>query len=668
MRRLLLGNVLMLSALVAACDIGGDPPPAGPPDPGRVTMHRLNRAEYNNTVRDLLGTQQRPADDFPAEYSTYGYDNISDPQTMSVLRLELYESAAERLVEEALKVSVPSTLTHYEAEKLPADVGDASGEAWNLWSNGTLTATTTVTTPGEYKIAVRAWEKHAGSAYAKMELAVDGKLINTYEITAPSSTPQVITANVQLTAGARMIEVSFINDFYDSVTKADRNLYIDWVRVEGPLNAVITNGTREKIVTCDPTSGDACLRKILADFGKRAWRRPLTEDEVTGLVAVVNNRDGDDPVERGLDAALRAMLLSPHFIFRPEVERSTPSATPEPLNDYEIASRLSYFIWSSMPDDELFAAAEEGKLSDPTEIRAQVARMLADPKAQALVDNFAGQWLYTRALESHQPDLVLFPEFDEKLRDAMRLESELFFKEFLTKDIPLNDMLTAEFTFVNDRLATYYGVPYTGAGGEFVRIDTPIEHRAGLFTKSGILTVTAYPRRTSPVKRGKWALTQILCDAPDAPPPGVEGLADVDPTKSLRERLEAHRVSEPCKSCHASMDQLGFGMEQFDAIGRYRTEDQGFTIDATGKLPTGETFDGAREMGQVLHEDARFGRCVSTHLLTYALGRGVGESDNPYLDQMAKEFQGGGSRLKDLIAIIATSEPFRTRRAEGGAK
>jgi hypothetical protein len=668
MRRLLLGNVLMLSALVAGCSGGGDDPAAGAPDPGRVTMHRLNRAEYNNTVRDLLGTQQRPADDFPAEYSTYGYDNISDPQTMSVLRLELYESAAERLVEEALKVSVPSTLTHYEAEKLPADVGDASGEAWNLWSNGTLTATTTVTTPGEYKIAVRAWEKHAGSAYAKMELAIDGKLINTYEITAPSSTPQVITANVELTAGARMIGVSFINDYYDSVTKADRNLYIDWVRVEGPLNAVITNGTREKIVTCDPASGDACLRKILADFGKRAWRRPLTEDEVTGLVAVVNNRDGDDPVERGLDAALRAMLLSPHFIFRPEVERSTPSATPEPLNDYEIASRLSYFIWSSMPDDELFAAAEEGKLSDPTEIRAQVARMLADPKAQALVDNFAGQWLYTRALESHQPDLVLFPEFDEKLRDAMRLESELFFKEFLTKDIPLNDMLTAEFTFVNDRLATYYGVPYPGAGGEFVRIDTPIEHRAGLFTKSGILTVTAYPRRTSPVKRGKWALTQILCDAPDAPPPGVEGLADVDPTKSLRERLEAHRVSEPCKSCHASMDQLGFGMEQFDAIGRYRTEDQGFTIDATGKLPTGETFDGAREMGQVLHEDARFGRCVSTHLLTYALGRGVGESDNPYLDQMAKEFQGGGSRLKDLIAIIATSEPFRTRRAEGGAK
>jgi hypothetical protein len=375
-----------------------------------------------------------------------------------------------------------------------------------------------------------------------------------------------------------------------------------------------------------------------------------------------------DPVEKGLVTALRAMLLSPHFLFRPEIDLTPTAPGAEALDNYEIASRLSYFLWSSMPDDELFAAAKDGKLSDPAEIRAQVDRMLADPKSQALVDNFAGQWLYTRALESHQPDLVLYPEFDEKLRDAMRLESELFFKEFLTKDIPLNDMLTAEFTFVNDRLATYYGVPYTGQDGEWVRIDTPIEHRAGLFAKSGILTVTSYPRRTSPVKRGKWALTQILCDAPDAPPPGVEGLPDVVGDVSLRERLEEHRKNEPCKSCHASMDQLGFGMEEFDAIGRYRTEDQGFAVDANGKLPTGETFDGAIEMGQVLRDDARFGRCVSTHLLTYALGRGVHDSDSPYLDQIAKEFQDGGHKLKDLIAIIATSEPFRTRRGEGGAK
>jgi len=667
MRRLLLGNFLMLSTLVAGCS-GDD---AGSElDPGRVTMHRLNRVEYNNTVRDLLGTQQRPADDFPTDNSDFGYDNIADSLSMSTIQLELYERAAESLAEEAMKILVPSTTTQFEAEKLPATSGGMNGDAWNLNSNGSLTATMNVATAGEYIVSVRAWERHAGSEYAKMDVAIDGKLVKTFDIKATSGAPEVVTVNVQIAAGNRKIEVSFLNDYYDQAASQDRNLYVDWIKVTGPLNAVVSNGIRDKIVTCDPTSGDACLRTILGDFGKRAWRRPLTEAEVTELLGLINKVKAEgDSVDRGIEIALRAILLSPHFIFRPEVEVGEPSAAPHALNGYEIASRLSYFIWSSMPDDELFAAAADGSLNDPAGIRAQVDRMLADPKAQALVENFAGQWLHTRALDSHQPDYVLFPEFDDKLRVAMRIESELFFKEFLTTDIPMNDMLTADFTFVNDRLAEYYGVAPPGTGDEFVRVQLNDPNRRGLFTQSGILTVTSYPRRTSPVKRGKWALTQILCDSPPPPPPGVEGLKDIDPTASLRERLEMHRKNEPCKSCHATMDQLGFGMEQFDAIGKPRTEDQGFPIDATGTLPTGEKFNGAVEMGQVLHDDARFGRCVSTHLLTYALGRGMASSDDPHLDQIAAEFQGSGYKLKDLIAIIATSEPFRTRRGEsGGAK
>lgn len=667
MRRLLLGNVLLLSALAAGC---AEDEAAVTLDPGRVTMHRLNRVEYNNTVRDLLGTTQRPAEDFPTDNSDFGYDNIADSLSMSTIQLELYERAAESLAEEALKVSVPATTTQFEAEKLPATTGGLNGDAWNLYSNGTLTATMDVATAGEYVVSVRAWEKHAGAENAKMEISVDGKTITTLGIQAVSSAPEVVNAIVQLAAGSRKIEVSFLNDYYDSATMADRNLYVDWIKVNGPVNAVVTNGIRDKIVTCDPASGDACLRKILGDFGKRAWRRPLVEAEVTELLALVNKvKTAGDPIDQGLEVALRALLLSPHFIFRPEIDVGTTSAAPQALSGYEIASRLSYFLWSSMPDDELFAAAADGSLNDPAGIRAQVERMLDDPKAQALVENFAGQWLQTRALDSHQPDYVLYPEFDDKLREAMRKESELFFQEFLTKDLPMNDMLTADFTFMNDRLAEYYGADLPGTGEDFVRIDLDIPNRRGLFTQGGILTVTSYPRRTSPVKRGKWALTQILCDSPPPPPKGVEGLKDVDPTASLRERLEMHRKNEPCKSCHATMDQIGFGMEQFDGIGRFRTEDQGFPVDATGKLPTGETFDGAIEMGEVLHDDPRFGRCVSTHLLTYALGRKTQQSDGAYLDQMAKDFQDGGYKLKNLIAIIATSEPFRTRRGEpGGAK
>ncbi|UQA56077.1 DUF1592 domain-containing protein [Polyangium aurulentum] len=667
MRRLLLGNVLMISALVAGCS-GDD---AGPTlDPGRVTMHRLNRVEYNNTVRDLLGTQQRPADDFPTDNSDFGYDNIADSLSMSTIQLELYERAAESLAEEAMKISVPSTETKFEAEKLPATNGGPHGDAWNLWSNGTVTATMNVATAGEYLISIRAWENHAGAEYSKLELSIDGKVVKVFDIKAVSATPEVVTATVQLTAGNRKVEVAFLNDYYDEAASQDRNLYVDWIKVTGPQNAVVSNGIRDKIVTCDPASGEACLRKILADFGQRAWRRPLTEAEVTDLLGLIDKVKAEgDSVDKGIEVALRALLLSPHFIFRPEVEVGSGSAAPHALNGYEIASRLSYFLWSSMPDDELFTAAANGSLNDPAGIRAQVDRMLDDPKAQSLIENFAGQWLHTRALDSHQPDYVLFPEFDEKLRVAMRIESELFFKEFLTTDLPMNDMLTADFTFVNDRLAEYYGVALPGTGDEFVRVQLDAPDRRGLFTQSGILTVTSYPRRTSPVKRGKWALTQILCDSPPPPPPGVEGLKDIDPTASLRERLEMHRKNEPCKSCHATMDQIGFGMEQFDAIGQPRTEDQGFPIDATGTLPTGESFNGAVEMGQVLHDDTRFGRCVTTHLLTYALGRGMSPSDDPYLDQISAEFQGGGYKLKELIAIIATSEPFRTRRGEsGGAK
>jgi hypothetical protein len=320
-----------------------------------------------------------------------------------------------------------------------------------------------------------------------------------------------------------------------------------------------------------------------------------------------------------------------------------------------------------MPDEALFAAAAEGRLRDPAEIKAQVARMLNDPKAEALVDNFAGQWLYIRALKDHSPDYMLYPTFDEKLREAMRDESILFFREFLTGDLGLHDMFKADFTYLNDRLAQHYQLPLVGSPVDLVRTPLTGDQRLGLLTQGTMLTVTSYPTRTSPVKRGKWILTQLLCAAPDPPPPGVEGLLQEQmPTASLREQLEKHRDAPQCAGCHVTMDQLGFGLEQYDAIGAYRTEDKGIPVDDTGKLPTGETFEGALEMQSILHEDPRFGQCVTQHLMTYALGRGMEPPDDIFLQHISGEFAKGGYKLKTLIELIATSEPFRLRRGEAG--
>jgi hypothetical protein len=631
-------------------------------------MHRLNQAEYNNTVRDLLGTKLRPADDFPADDRGYGYDNIADVLSMSPLQFELYERAAEMLAKEAMDTSVPWEAQHFEAETLNGTVGAPNGDAWMVWANGELPVTVTLPMAADYRVSTRVWGDQAGPEPVRMSLLAGGTVLGTYDIPATSANPQVIEETVHLSAGDVVVAVEFINDFVDPNTMDDRNLDVDWIRVEGPFNVMAANEIRERILICDPATGPACIRDILGTFAGRAWRRPLAEPEIDALVALVTLATTQgDTLDRGIEVALRAILVSPHFLFRPELDASPTSLTPHPLNDHELASRLSYFIWSSMPDDALFAAAAEGRLRDPAEISAQVTRMLNDPKADALVDNFAGQWLYIRALKDHSPDYMLYPSFDEKLREAMREESILFFREFLSGDLGLHDMLNADFTYMNDRLAQHYGLPAVGSPVDLVRTPLSGDQRRGLLTQGTILTVTSFPTRTSPVKRGKWVLSQLLCDAPDPPPPGVEGLiGEVMPTASLRERLEQHREAPQCAGCHVSMDQLGFGLERYDAIGAYRTADQGFPVDSTGKLPTGETFDGALQMQSILHADPRFGQCVTQHLMTYALGRGMEPPDDAFLRHLSGEFSKGGYKLRHLIELIATSEPFRIRRGEAG--
>lgn len=662
--------LLGLCATFSVSAIGCTTDAAKATDPGRVTIHRLNRVEYDNTVRDLLGTALQPAKDFPADDRGYGFDNISDVLSLSPLQVELYSRAAEDLAREAMLVPSQSSIARVEAETLSGQVGAANGDNWNLWSGGELPLTHEFPSSGDYKISARVWGQQAGPENVKMNLLVGGTIAGSFDVASTSANPEVVTATAKVGAGSQVVSVEFLNDYYDPDLNADRNLIIDWVEVEGPIGAVGINPIREKIVICDLNTGTDCVRQIIEKFGERAFRRPLTPAEIDRIVPFVDIAKAEgQSVEVGVEIALRAMLTSPHFIFRPELDPNPNALTAHPLNDFELASRLSYFIWSSMPDAELFAAAREGKLQDPAQIEAQVDRMLADPKSDALIDNFAGQWLFTRALDDHQPDYYAFPTWDEDLRAAMRQETKLFFREFLQKDMPIPEMLTADFSFINDRLATHYGLP--SPGPDFTKVTISDPQRRGLLGQGSILTVTSFPTRTSPVKRGKWVMTQLLCSEPPAPPPGVEGLiTEAMPTGTIRQRLEKHRENPICASCHVEMDNIGFGLEQFNGIGLFRAEDSGFPVDSSGVLPGGKTFNGMLELSNILVDDPRFLHCVSEKMLTYALGRGIYPVDDVHLEHVVDGLNKKDQTFSDLIKLIATSEPFRMRRGEatGGGK
>ena len=670
-------RALLLAPLVIGCS--GDPVPEPHPnitqhDPGRVTMHRLNRFEYNHTVHDLIGTAQRPADDFPTDDYGYGFDNVADVLSISPTQMELYERAAEALAAEAMAVPTTAVTQRFQGEALTADVGGPTNDAWIVWSNGELPALVDFSAKGKYRIATRVWGQQAGPDPVRLSIALSGQSLGTFDLPNTAQNPAVIEVTADSDAGKHIVSVSFLNDYYDPDAGADRNLFVDWIEVEGPLDMPGKNLLREKIMICDPAAdGDGCAREILGAFATRAFRRPVSADEVDRLMGLVDVARGEgDSTERGIELALHAILTSPHFIFRPELDPDPESKEPHPLGDHELASRLSYFLWSSMPDEELFKAAASGELRDPKGIEKQVARMIADPKSDRFVESFAGQWLYTRALKNHQPDYNWFPTFDDALRNAMRRETELFLREFLRTDLPVSKLLNADFTFVNDRLAEHYGLPPQGP--ELVKVTLPNGQRGGLLKQGGILTVTSYPTRTSPVKRGKWILTQILCDEPDPPPPGVEGLVTEQvPTGTIRERLEAHATIDLCKSCHSLIDPLGFGLEHYDGIGAHRTKENGFDVDATGQLPTGEKFNGVDEMAALIANDPRFTQCLTKQVMTYALGRGVEEADAPFLQQIEKDLPARGSSLGGLLTLVATSEPFRMRRGEplsekGGSK
>jgi len=517
------------------------PPPSacqGPADPGRVPPHRLNRTEYNNTVRDLLGDTSRPASDFPSDDHGYGYDNNATILSLSPLLMEKYATAAKTLVEEA-------------------------------------------------------WLRDA-----------------------TSSKPMV------------------------------------------------------RICTPEVANPEPCGRKILERFARRAWRRPVTPEEVDRLMGFVAlARVHGEGFDEGMKLALRSVMVSPHFLFRVEADPEPGSTEPRALSDWELASRLSYFLWSTMPDDKLMAAAEAGKLSTPEELEQQVVRMLKDPKAKAMVDNFAGQWLHTRAMAYVSPDPT-YVAFDDELREAMRQETELFFNEFLHGDRPVRDMMDADFTYLNDRLAEHYGLPRPGSSTMKRVSIAKYPERAGLLGKGSILTITSHPERTSPVRRGVWVLEQLLCRPPPPPPPNVPDLPGVDTNLSVREQMRQHREDPACAGCHSMMDPIGYGLENFNVVGAWRVKEEysDAPIDSTGELPSGQTFQNGVELRDILKEDPHLTTCVAEHLLIYGLGRGTLETDACLLEQVVHEAETRNGSLMDLIISLVRSVGFTHRRGELNAE
>jgi len=644
-------------------------------EPGRVTMRRLNRAEYANTVRDLFGMEFNVTDDFPSDDVGYGFDNIGDVLSISPLLMEKYLDAAERVTSQAIYVPPPRT-TRYDADSFTSDRNvSTDGGAIGMNINAEATVAHDFKTPGEYRLRIRAFSTPAGDQPAKMAVSLDGKTIASFDVTATRKSPADYETPIRVQSGKHRLGVAFTNDFYDpqnpDPNRRDRNLYVLGLEVVNPPvePAALPPAHRALIpVVPPPDQQESEAARTLARFAARAYRRPATPSETSRLAAIYGSaRKNGAGYEEGVRLALTACLVSPNFLFR--VEPDPKGVGTRPLNSYEVATRLSYFLWSSMPDDALFARAAGGDLSKPELIRREVARMLADPKARALTENFAGQWLQLRKLSGLTRDAKLFPEFGDGLRSAMIEETERFFAHVVAEDRPITDFIAADYAFVNPALAKLYGLPPL-AGDGFRMVKVAGTGRGGLLTQASILTVTSNPTRTSPVKRGKWILEEILGTPPPPPPPGIVALTE-GPTaltgKTLRQRMEQHRKDPSCAVCHAKMDALGLAFENFDAVGKRRATDDGFPIDASGTLPSGEKFNGAAELQRLLLKDKdRFAQTLAEKLMIYALGRGLTLSDDCAVEKIVAQCRSNGYRFSSLILGVATSEPFRYRN--GAAK
>ncbi|HEX4997448.1 MAG TPA: DUF1592 domain-containing protein [Terriglobia bacterium] len=652
------------------------------PDPGRVTARRLNRVEYRNTIRDLLGVDFQATQEFPTDDSGEGFDNIADVLTVSPLLAEKYLVAAERVSERALGlVKLPKPISaSYSADVGGGQVAGTTGFAHRVGTSF-IERAHRVDYDGEYVIQA-GLSGHRGPEGKPVTMGfwMDGVLL--YREVVATTPPRSVYFSpyemkefrVFLPEGQHTFRLGFMDDAIGAAMPRDKafdsaaNKYPSYIGILGPQTPSAPPASRARILICDPASGATCVERIVGTLARRAYRRPVKPAEVASLMKLVDLARAEGlSVERGIATALTAMLVSPNFLFRIEhdAEPQNPAAVHR-VSDVELASRLSYFLWSSMPDDRLLDLAEQKKLSDPAVLDGETQRMLADPRASAIAENFAGQWLETRNLDSVKPDPDKFPEWNAELKEAMRTETRLFFDSMLRENRPISEFLTARYTFLNERLARFYGIGGV-TGDDFRRVELTGPERGGILGQASVLTVSSYPTRTSVVLRGRYVLENILGSPPPPPPPNVPPLDEEAPgvVQSLRQQMEQHRANPTCASCHSKMDPLGFALENYDAIGKWRTADGKFPLDTTGVLPDGTRFNGPADLREALGDRMpQFAEALTRKMLVYSLGRGLEGYDRRSVNAIVSNWATKEYRFQTLIYEIVRSLPFQSRRGE----
>jgi hypothetical protein len=713
----------VLDAFAASMESELDHAAAAHPNPGRVPLHRMNRGEYANAIRDLLAVDVDPTTLLPADDSSNGFDNIADVLGVSPALLERYVSAAAKI----------SRLAVGDPETAPLDItytvkGDLSQtdtiEGLPPGTRGGTLIQHNFPLDGEYRIKVSLTKLSFGQVFGEgaqgqqLEVTLNGERVKLYKledvpmffmrekpgtnqfpepsVDGPIEERAKMSPNIHLEfplkvkAGPQTLGVAFLDPGYDAIedlvhrpmaSTTDPNIGMQYgytavphvarVDITGPYNATGSGDTpsRRRIFVCHPSGPEdeiPCARKIVSNLVRRAFRRSPTDDDLETLLSFYQQeRNRTGRFEAGIEMVLRRVLADPEFVFR--LETPAPNARPgEPyrVSDTELASRLSFFLWSSIPDDELLNLAIQNKLHEPEVLERQTRRMLADERASALVANFAGQWLYLRQLKSAVPDSREFPDFDDNLRQAFQRETELLFESIVREDRSVLDLLDANYTFVNERLAKHYGIPNV-YGPDFRRVPVPSDARRGLLGQGSILLVTSNANRTSPVQRGKWILENLLGMPPPLPPPNVPPLkenSDGGAITSVRERMEQHRTNQPCNSCHKIMDPIGLALENFDGVGRWRTVDSGFPIDTSGQLVDGTPLDGPASLrNALLSRPEAFVGTMTEKLLMYGVGRETKYYDMPVVRSVMRNAASGRYRFSDLVLGIVRSAPFEMR-------
>ncbi len=682
------------------------------PDPGRVTMRRLNRVEYRNTIRDLLGVNFDPTEDFPSDDIGHGFDNIGDVLTLPPMLMERYLAASEAIMSKAIMPNPPAIIKRHLNSIYTEP---ASGESAKLAVKGFRPMRTdgkrfidvgpihtpyNFETDAEYTFRTRVYAENNGKPL-KVTVLLYGKdlpnpspdaeldkllgsvrrparILKTFQVKATGiADAEILEVHVPVLPNRQRMMVAIDKKAEGQPTTI---LWIDYLALEGPLDSRPTSHRR--LLATNPGMSQAQqTQEVMGRFLRRAFRRPTTAVELARSMQLVDLAMAEgDTWEAGIQFAMQAALCSPKFLFRVEQDNDPHSPKIRTLDEFQLASRLSYFLWSSMPDDTLWELAEKRQLT--ANLDSQVRRMLSDPRAISLVENFAMQWLQLQRIDFISPDGKLFPTFNVKLRSAMVRETKLFITSILREDRSILELIDADYTFLNEPLGKHYGIADTAGnaigekplkpggkkltGETFHRVSLQDRNRGGLLTQASVLTVTSNPTRTSPVKRGRWVLEQILGTPPPPPPANVPELSEeqeIISSASLRKRMEAHRRNPACANCHAKMDPIGFALENFDAVGAWRTKDGAFDIDATGEFPDGTKFSGPAELKSiVLARKEEFTRCLIEKMLTYALGRGIQYYDRPTIEKMVQALPAEDYKFSALITQIVKSDAFRQRR------